>query len=181
MEIRLAKHAGFCFGVRRAVELAKETAEKVYRDGREGPRVYTYGELIHNKTVVEELASIGVTAINSPDEVKAGDYVIIRSHGVGKSVYDALKERSINCVDATCPFVAHIHEIVSDAASSGERVFIVGEPTHPEVVGIHGHSNDSGIFIRGEEELDKLAGGTGCLVVQTTFDHDTFMSQVDNT
>ena len=101
MKIILAKHAGFCFGVRRAVEITKETAKKVYNEsagvgmGAEKPRVFTYGELIHNKTVVEELASEGITAIASPEEAQAGDYVVIRSHGVPASVYqtDCLHRR----------------------------------------------------------------------------------------
>ena len=112
MEIRLAKHAGFCFGVRRAVELAKATAAKVYESGG-GARDITYGELIHNRTVVDELAAAGITAIESPDEADAGDYVIIRSHGVPKKVYERLAQRGINCVDATCPFVARIHRIAA--------------------------------------------------------------------
>ncbi|MBQ2190804.1 MAG: bifunctional 4-hydroxy-3-methylbut-2-enyl diphosphate reductase/30S ribosomal protein S1 [Clostridia bacterium] len=176
MEIRLAKHAGFCFGVRRAVELARETAEKVYKEERgEGtPRVFTYGELIHNKTVVDELAAIGVTAIESPGEAGAGDFVIIRSHGVPESVGQELVARGINCIDATCPFVAHIHEIVSAAHAAGENVFIVGEPTHPEVIGINGHCGNSARFIRTEEDAQSLRSETGCLVVQTTFDYDKF-------
>ena len=121
MNIILAKHAGFCFGVRRAVEITKETARKVYNESAdagesaERPRVFTYGELIHNKTVVEELASEGITAIASPEEAQAGDYVVIRSHGVPASVYAELEARGINCVDATCPFVARIHETVAEA------------------------------------------------------------------
>ncbi len=182
MKIILAKHAGFCFGVRRAVELAKATAEKVYGESagaENGPRVYTYGELIHNKTVVEELAAAGIRAIESPEEASAGDYVVIRSHGVPKAVYDELAQRGINCVDATCPFVAHIHDIVSEAHGAGERVFIIGEPTHPEVIGINGHCADAAEFIRTEEDLPKLASGAGCLVVQTTFDYDGFMKMAE--
>ncbi|MBR4434864.1 MAG: bifunctional 4-hydroxy-3-methylbut-2-enyl diphosphate reductase/30S ribosomal protein S1 [Clostridia bacterium] len=176
MNIILAKHAGFCFGVRRAVEITKQTAKKVGGESGVGfaPRVFTYGELIHNRTVVDELAACGITAIDSPSEAREGDYVVIRSHGVPKSVFDELTERGLNVIDATCPFVARIHETVSAAKARGERVFIVGEMTHPEVVGINGHCGDSAVFIRGEDELSKLAGGGGCLVVQTTFDYDTF-------
>lgn len=177
MNIILAKHAGFCFGVRRAVEMTKETAKKVYGEGEGGenrPRVFTFGELIHNKTVVEELEKEGITAIASPDEAGAGDYVIIRSHGVPAAVYAALEARGINCVDATCPFVAKIQQTAAAAHERGERVFIVGEPTHPEVIGINGHCGDSAVFVKTPEELSLLEGGEGCLVVQTTFDHDTF-------
>ena len=179
MNIILAKHAGFCFGVRRAVDITKETAKQVYGESENAqsgmrPRVFTYGELIHNKTVVEELAAEGITAISSPGEAQAGDYVIIRSHGVPKSVYAELESRGINCVDATCPFVARIHETVLEAHRRGERVFIVGEPTHPEVVGINGHCGNEAMFIRSLDEHSKLEGGGGCLVVQTTFDSDAF-------
>lgn len=184
MNIILAKHAGFCFGVRRAVDITKETAKKVYGESENAesesaesgkkPRVFTYGELIHNKTVVDELAAEGISAINTPEEAEAGDYVVIRSHGVPASVHAELEARGINCVDATCPFVARIHETVSEADKRGERVFIVGEPTHPEVIGINGHCGNRAVFIRSIEELSKLEGGGGCLVVQTTFDYDTF-------
>ena len=102
------------------------------------------------------------------------DYVIIRSHGVPKKIYEELETRGINFIDATCPFVSNIHRIVSAAYERGEQVFIVGNPEHPETIGINGHCGNSAIFIRSEEELRKLEGRSGCLVVQTTFDSETF-------
>ena len=168
MKIILAKSAGFCFGVRRAVELTEQTAAKVAESGG-AAKVFTFGELIHNRDVVNRLREAGIAPIESLDEAQRGDYVIIRSHGVPKKIYEELETRGINFIDATCPFVSNIHRI-----ERGEQVFIVGNPEHPETIGINGHCGNSAIFIRGEEELRKLEGRSGCLVVQTTFDSETF-------
>ena len=173
MKIILAKNAGFCFGVRRAVELTEQTAAKVAEFGG-AAKVFTFGELIHNRDVVNRLREAGIAPIESLDEAQRGDYVIIRSHGVPKKIYEELETRGINFIDATCPFVSNIHRIVSAAYERGEQVFIVGNPEHPETIGINGHCGNSAIFIRGEEELRKLEGRSGCLVVQTTFDSETF-------
>ena len=173
MKIILAKSAGFCFGVRRAVELTEQTAAKVAESGG-AAKVFTFGELIHNRDVVNRLREAGIAPIESLDEAQRGDYVIIRSHGVPKKIYEELETRGINFIDATCPFVSNIHRIVSAAYERGEQVFIVGNPEHPETIGINGHCGNSAIFIRGEEELRKLEGRSGCLVVQTTFDSETF-------
>ena len=173
MKIILAKNAGFCFGVRRAVELTEQTAAKVAESGG-AAKVFTFGELIHNRDVVNRLREAGIAPIESLDEAQRGDYVIIRSHGVPKKIYEELETRGINFIDATCPFVSNIHRIVSAAYERGEQVFIVGNPEHPETIGINGHCGNSAIFIRGEEELRKLEGRSGCLVVQTTFDSETF-------
>lgn len=173
MKIILAKSAGFCFGVRRAVELTEQTAAKVAESGG-AAKVFTFGELIHNRDVVNRLREAGIAPIESLNEAKCGDYVIIRSHGVPKKIYEELETRGINFIDATCPFVSSIHRIVSAAYERGEQVFIVGNPEHPETIGINGHCGNSAIFIRGEEELRKLEGRSGCLVVQTTFDSETF-------
>ena len=173
MKIILAKSAGFCFGVRRAVELTEQTAAKVAESGS-AAKVFTFGELIHNRDVVNRLREAGIAPIESLDEAQRGDYVIIRSHGVPKKIYEELETRGINFIDATCPFVSNIHRIVSAAYERGEQVFIVGNPEHPETIGINGHCGNSAIFIRSEEALRKLEGRSGCLVVQTTFDSETF-------
>ena len=165
LKIILAKSAGFCFGVRRAVELTEQTAAKVAESGS-AAKVFTFGELIHNRDVVNRLREAGIAPIESLDEAQRGDYVIIRSHGVPKKIYEELETRGINFIDATCPFVSNIHRIVSAAYERGEQVFIVGNPEHPETIGINGHCGNSAIFIRGEEELRKLEGRSGCLVVQ---------------
>ena len=114
MKIILAKNAGFCFGVRRAVELTEQTAAKVAESGS-AAKVFTFGELIHNRDVVNRLREAGIAPIESLDEAQCGDYVIIRSHGVPKKIYEELETRGINFIDATCPFVSNIHRIVSAA------------------------------------------------------------------
>lgn len=173
MQIILAKNAGFCFGVRRAVELAKSTAEKLRRTNPNAV-VYTYGELIHNRTVVDELRNEGIVPIQSLSEAQKGDHVIIRSHGVSKKAYAELRERGINYVDATCPFVESIHRIAAAAHESGERVYIVGDPNHPETMGINGFCDNEAVFIRSVKDVDLIEGDEGCMVVQTTYDSAAF-------
>lgn len=173
MKVILAKNAGFCFGVRRAVNMAKAAAEEL-RKTDPLACVYTYGELIHNTTVVNELRESGIVPIESLDEAAAGSSVIIRSHGVPLSAYAAMRERSINIIDATCPFVENIHRIVAEAHAVGEKIFIVGDPNHPEPIGINGFCENEAVFIRNEEDLPLLDGQKGCLVVQTTYDFKRF-------
>ena len=112
MSVTLAKTAGFCFGVSRAVELVEQAA-------KEQRRVYTLGPIIHNRHVVERFEAMGVSVIGTPEEAQAGDTVIIRSHGVARDVYRRLEDRGVNIIDATCPFVKRIHTIVSDAEAEG--------------------------------------------------------------
>ncbi|MCD7784041.1 MAG: bifunctional 4-hydroxy-3-methylbut-2-enyl diphosphate reductase/30S ribosomal protein S1 [Oscillospiraceae bacterium] len=136
--ITVAKTAGFCFGVDRAVKIAYETAEK----GTD-KKIYTLGPLIHNPSVVADLEKHGISVIESPSEAEAGDTVIIRSHGVGKAVFDELESRGVNIVDATCPFVTKIHKLVKERTGKGELVLIAGDENHPEVQGILGWSDNS--------------------------------------
>lgn len=131
-EFRLAKSAGFCFGVDRAVSL-------VYRLLDEGKKVATLGPIIHNPQLVGELSARGVRIIESPAEARPGETVVIRSHGVGRAVYDELSARGIEYADATCPFVAKIHRIAEEESQKGNIVIIAGDPAHPEVEGIRGH------------------------------------------
>ena len=131
MSVKLAKSAGFCFGVSRAVELVEQAAQA-------GKRVATLGPIIHNRHVVEKFQSMGVRVIESPEEATPEDTVIIRSHGVTKAVYDRLVATGAEVIDATCPFVKRIHGIVSRAEEEGKLPVIIGTPTHPEVVGIAG-------------------------------------------
>ncbi|HAN43995.1 MAG TPA: bifunctional 4-hydroxy-3-methylbut-2-enyl diphosphate reductase/30S ribosomal protein S1, partial [Ruminococcaceae bacterium] len=131
MSVTVAKTAGFCFGVNRAVEV-------VFKCIEEGKKVCTLGEIIHNPQIVEKLSEKGALIIDSIDESLAGKTVVIRSHGVAESIYSQLNQYGISYVDATCPFVAKIHKIVSrykdDAA-----ILIAGDKKHPEVQGIVGH------------------------------------------
>ncbi len=147
MRITLAKTAGFCFGVDRAVNMAYEIAEK-------GTEAATLGQLIHNTFVTSELESKGVRTIESPSQAREGETVIIRAHGVGKKVYDELAGIGAEICDATCPFVKKIHTIVSENSSSDIPVLIAGNPEHPEVMGITGHCNGEVFVFNSTEELE---------------------------
>ena len=129
MQVILAESAGFCYGVKRAVELAQKTAE-------ETQGCWMLGDLIHNTHVVNDLAARGVRKTDRPETLAAGDTVVIRSHGELKSVLDGLAARGVRCVNATCPNVVHIQELVSQAEQEGRQVVIIGEPHHPEVMGL---------------------------------------------
>ena len=150
-EVILAKSAGFCFGVRRAVELAQKIAET-------GKPYVMLGPVIHNDNVIEELAAGGVGCVDSVDQVPPGCGVIIRSHGEGKSVYDKLEEMGCAIADATCVNVSKIHQIVKDASHRGRQVIIIGAPEHPEVQAIAGWCEGAKIF-RNEEELSIFLEG----------------------
>ena len=130
-ELHLAKSAGFCYGVRRAVELAESVAAS-------GAPCVLLGHIIHNQNVVDRLASLGLRTVESPEEVPEGCQVVIRSHGESRAVYEALQARGANILDATCPNVKRIHQIVSQAEEQGRQPVIVGTPDHPEVVAIAG-------------------------------------------
>ena len=167
MSVRIAESAGFCFGVNRAVELVEQAAKA-------GKRVVTLGPIIHNRHVVDHFQAMGVKVIDMPEEARAGDTVIIRSHGVGREVYEALEKRDVEIIDATCPFVKRIHTIVSRAEEEGRLPVIIGTPTHPEVVGIAGWCSQCRIF-ENKNDLEKwglsqknLKNLAICMVSQTT-------------
>ncbi len=169
MEIKLAKTAGFCFGVNRAVNM-------VYQLLDEGKKVCTLGPIIHNPQLVEELAQRGVRIVNSPNEVGSEETLVIRSHGVSKSVFDEAKALGIEIADATCPFVAKIHKIVKEQSEKGCVTIIAGDSEHQEVKGIVGHCQGECYVVSNEAELEKLLAES-CnfdqkrviLVSQTTF------------
>ena len=168
MRVIVAKNAGFCFGVRRAVDLAKQEAEA------QG-RVYTWGKLIHNEDVVQSLAAEGILPVEALDELQAGDTLIIRAHGAPPSLFEACEERGIRTVDATCPFVARIHPIVQAAAQADIPIYIAGKRTHPEVIGTAGWAQGKAVVLETPEEAAQAAvGETGCLVAQTTLSEKTF-------
>ena len=148
-QIIVAKTAGFCFGVGRAVEL-------VYRLVEEGRRVCTLGPIIHNAQLVADLAEKGVRVVSSPDEVQEGELLVVRTHGVGREIIEALRARGIPFEDATCPYVAHIHKIVADASAKGQFVLIAGDAAHPEVQGIASRCSGGCAVFSGPEELDAL-------------------------
>ena len=172
MEIRLAKSAGFCFGVKRAVD-------KVYEQIETGKKIYTYGPIIHNEEVVKDLEAKGVSVISDKEtlqQLKEGT-VIIRSHGVAKEIYDILEENHLECVDATCPFVKRIHNTVQKEGMAGKYIIIVGNPGHPEVEGIVGWCAGPAEIIETEEEAENYSlteDAEVCIVSQTTFNYNKF-------
>ena len=178
MEVIVAKTAGFCFGVKRAVE-------KVYEQIAAADRpVYTYGPIIHNEQVVADLEKKGVAVLHTEEELKnlKDGIVIIRSHGVGKHIYDMLEANGITVVDATCPFVKKIHRIVRGQQAEGRRVIIIGNPRHPEVEGIRGWGDGSTLVVENEDQIDLLPLSEGeklCIVAQTTFNYNKFQDLVE--
>lgn len=173
MEIILAKSAGFCFGVNRAMEA-------VYREiGKE--KLYTLGPLIHNKIVKRDLEEKGVFCIHSLDEITEG-MVVIRSHGVGEEIYKELERRGQHYLDGTCPFVKKIHSIVKKCRDAGMEIIIVGDKTHPEIMGIYGWCGNSGSIVFSKEELlqqNLPKGKKYAVVVQTTFRLSKFLEIID--
>ncbi len=183
MEVTVAKSAGFCFGVKRAVE-------KVYEQTGKGNKIYTYGPIIHNGEVVRDLEERGVTVIGSMEELgqlQEGT-VVIRSHGVAKEVYEKIEEQGLDCEDATCPFVKRIHKIVEKESRAGKRIIIIGNPGHPEVEGIRGWSLSETAVIESRKEAEAFAerpenlenkGKEWCIVSQTTFNYNKFKELVE--
>lgn len=178
MEIRLAKTAGFCFGVDRAVRLVNGLLDK-------GEIVYTLGPIIHNAQVVGELKERGVGIIDSPSEADKSGTVVVRTHGVKKRVTDEMTALGINFVDATCPFVQKIHKIVARASDNGDIILIAGDKNHPEVQGIVGHCNGKSYVFADENELEKILSDNNffintsvTVVAQTTFGVENWKKSV---
>ena len=180
MNVELAKTAGFCFGVKRAVDTVYQQIEQ-YR----GEKIFTYGPIIHNEEVIKDLRSHGVEVLNDEEELKTADadVVVIRSHGVAKYIYDILEERGITCVDATCPFVKKIHKIVAEKSAEGSYIVIVGNGEHPEVQGIRGWAGEQVTVVQTPEDAERFElpdkGQKVCIVAQTTFNYNKFKELVE--
>lgn len=177
MEVKLAKSAGFCFGVKRAVE-------QVYEQTGSGKKIYTYGPIIHNEEVVKDLEKKGVQVLNNEEELKKlkEGTVVIRSHGVAKRIYTLIEEKGLECVDATCPFVKRIHNIVEKESAGGAQIIIIGNAGHPEVEGIMGWSKTPALVIESAQEAQNAELSDGqkiCLVSQTTFNYNKFQELVE--
>ena len=178
MEVKVAKTAGFCFGVQRAVDKVYELIDSC------PDRLFTLGPTIHNEEVVNDLEKKGVR-VASEEELKTlpeGSTVVIRSHGVGKKVYDQLEECGLSYVDVTCPFVLKIHRIVEKESKAGSHIVIIGDPDHPEVVGICGWCIGPYTVIRTKQDaLDFVPpeGKNVCIVSQTTFNYNKFKDLVE--
>ncbi len=178
MEVIVAKTAGFCFGVKRAVECVYEQLAA----GRKP--IFTFGPIIHNEEVVRDLEERGVRVLKTVGELQAlkEGVVVIRSHGVGKEIYDILEKNGMELADATCPFVKKIHRIVREQTAAGRRVIIVGNERHPEVEGIKGWGNGDTLVIENAEQFEKMPVKQGeklCLVAQTTFNYNKFQDLVE--
>lgn len=168
MDLTIGKHAGFCFGVRRAVKTAFDAAQ-------EKIDCVTLGPLIHNPQEVERLERAGIRSVASLDEVAPGQTVIIRSHGVTPEVYAQCDARGLRYIDATCPHVAHIHQLVRDYSADGDTVIIVGEAEHPEVVGIAGWARGPVIILNDAQAAREVYLPQRAMVVaQTTIRRDRF-------
>ena len=179
MKVIKAKTAGFCFGVKRAVDTVYEQVEKCG-----GKNIYTYGPIIHNEEVVKDMGQKGVTVLRSEEELDALEegIVIIRSHGVEKRIYDKLNARGIEIVDATCPFVKKIHNIVSEQSAQGKYIVIIGNPEHPEVQGIRGWAGERVCVIQNSDDAEKFSPDENekiCVVSQTTFNYNKFKDLVE--
>ena len=178
MDVTVAKTAGFCFGVKRAVD-------KVYRKIETGEKpVYTYGPVIHNEQVMDELEEKGVRVIRNEAELKdiRGGTIIIRAHGIGRGLEEKLRGTGCRIVDATCPFVKKIHQIVDEESRNGFAVIIAGNPDHPEVRGIQGWTQGPTYAVQSKEELEAMElpeGMHAILVAQTTFNLQKFQELVE--
>ncbi len=176
MKVTAAKTAGFCFGVKRAVDTVYEQIRQP--DG--GP-IYTYGPIIHNEEVVADLEKKGVKVLDSAGGAQEGT-VVIRSHGVGRQVCRELKERGLRVVDATCPFVKKIHRIVREESEKGRLIVIIGNAEHPEVEGIRGWCAGPSYVVESREEAEAFTAPEGaelCIVSQTTFNYNKFQVLVE--
>ena len=181
MKVKVAETAGFCFGVKRAVD-------KVYElIGTEQKPIFTLGPIIHNEEVVADLDAKGVHVIteedlDTSDNNLRNGIVVIRSHGVGKPIYDKLKEKGISYVDVTCPFVLKIHRIVEKESLAGNHVIIIGDKDHPEVQGICGWCQGPYTVIKNQDEADAFVPPKGkkiSIVSQTTFNYNKFKDLVE--
>ena len=179
MEVRLAKTAGFCFGVKRAVETVYNEVDK-----SNGHKIYTYGPIIHNAEVIKDMEAKGITVIKTEEELMniSEGLVIIRSHGVPKHICDKLEAKGIEYVDATCPFVKKIHRIVMEESSKGSHIVIIGSDVHPEVEGIKGWAGENVTVVsslKEAEEFEVDSNTSVCIVAQTTYNYNKFKELVE--
>ena len=171
MVIRRAEHSGFCFGVRQALE----TAEKTIADSK-GGKIYSFGPLIHNRSVNEDLIAKGLVITDDLDVPPEGSTVIVRSHGEPESFYREAERRGFRIVDATCPFVAKIHRLVSEAYKNGKNILIVGDRAHPEVQGINGWCGGSAFICETAQDAEGFDKESAFIVCQTTSKKETLDS-----
>lgn len=179
MEVRLAKTAGFCFGVKRAVETVYRQIEQ-----HQDKQIYTYGPIIHNEEVIKDMEKRGVIVLRTEEELMnvTDGIVIVRSHGIPKDICDKMEEKGIDYVDATCPFVKKIHNIVMSESAKGYHIIIIGNPVHPEVEGIKGWAGNDVEVVASAEDAERLSEEPGrkvCVVAQTTYNYNKFQDIVE--
>lgn len=167
MKISVAKHSGFCYGVKKAVNIAT--------DHFNVKKTFTYGDIIHNEDVIKKLEQHNIKSIDDLKKAENGN-LIIRAHGVGKQVYEQAKKYNINIIDATCPYVKEIHSIVEKFYHDGYKIIIIGDKNHPEIIGINGWCENNGIIVDNTNlNLSNLSiSDKICLVCQTTYKRAKF-------
>ena len=171
MKIIKAESAGFCFGVKRAMQMASDELDD------KSTQVYSLGPLIHNKQAVNKYEEKGLKVVEEIENIPSNERVIIRSHGVGENIYNEAETKSVKIVDTTCPFVKKIHKIVNDFSKKGYKIIIIGNKTHPEVIGINGWCGNNAIVIKSIDEIDNIEfdkDAKYCVVSQTTVDIDKY-------
>ncbi len=169
MRVLLADEYGFCFGVERAVEMVEEALE-------EGDTVRALGPLIHNDQEMSRLATQGVRTISEPVQIKRGETAVIRAHGVTPQVEAELRAKASKVVDATCPFVTKVQKLASRAAAQNRHVVVVGNPEHPEMIGVFGYAPEHSFVVNNAEEVAALPRLKNPLVVsQTTIKLQNFL------
>jgi len=177
MEVVVAKSAGFCFGVKRAVDAVYEQLET-------GKTIHTYGPIVHNEEVVKALEERGVKVIGDEEELRGMERgtIIIRAHGVPRKTYELIHERGLECIDATCPFVSHIHRLINGDSAKGRHIIIIGNEQHPEVIGIKGWSSGPVSVIETKEQAEQFSTKKNeklFIVSQTTFNYKKFQDLVE--
>ena len=173
MQVLLADEYGFCFGVERAVEMVEEAIA-------DGDTVRSLGPLIHNEQEMQRLSRQGVTTVTEPVQISRGETAVIRAHGVTPDVQRELEEKASKVVDATCPFVTRVQKLAARAAAADRHVVVVGNPDHPEMIGVKGYAPDHAFVIRDETEVADLPRLRKPLVVsQTTIKAKTFFDTAE--
>ena len=171
MIIKLAEHSGFCFGVKEALKKTEQTIEE--NKGKD-LKIYSCGPLIHNRSVTDELADKGLGIIRSPEDAEEGGIVIVRSHGEPEDFYRKAEARSLQVIDATCPFVKRIQRLVREAKNQGFHIVVVGDRNHPEVIGINGWCDNEASIVASVEDAAKVDSDRLFIVAQTTITAELF-------
>ena len=175
MKVKIAKEAGFCFGVKRAMKMAWDELEL-------NSDIYALGPLIHNRQAVQKYEDKGLITVDTIDSIPNNESVIIRSHGVSKDIYDRANFSNLNIIDTTCPFVKKSHNIVKEFYEEGFKIIIIGDKNHPEIIGINGWCENSALIIKSVDDLNNLNldnNNKYCVVAQTTLNLELYNQIVD--